>query len=132
MYGYWRRPNNEPTQFGQAMQQSALYDPTTSAVTRTYVEEATTGIGTANADWNALQVKMAEESGVKISEEEYKNNPELYSEGVSWYEGMTKESARISKDWHDAQNKKLALRTSNFLPGRFTIGLRHLNADAQT
>lgn len=106
MYGQWRRPNIEPTAFGQAMQQSELYDPTTAAVARTYAQEATVGVGTLKADLAAADVTKAEESGVKISEDEYKNNPELFSEGISWHDGMTKESALVTKEFNDAARKR--------------------------
>jgi len=106
MYGQWRRPNIEPTAFGQAMQQSELYDPTTSAVARTYAQEATVGVGTLKADLAAADVTAAKETGVKITEEEYKNNPELFSEGIKWDETMTRESALVSKEFNDAARKR--------------------------
>lgn len=100
-----RRPL-QPEILGQAMQQSELYDPTTAAVARTYAEEATVGVGTLNADLEAQKVREAEGYGVKIKEDEYKNNPEIYSEGVQWYDGMTIESAVISKEFNDAARKR--------------------------
>lgn len=106
MYGYWRRPNVEPTAFGQAMQQAELYDPTTRAVARTYAEEATIGVGTLAADIAASDVRAAERKGAKITEDEYKNDPALYSEGIRWYEGMTRESAEVSKEFNDAARKR--------------------------
>jgi hypothetical protein len=106
MYGQWRRPNVDPTAFGQAMQQSELYDPTTSAVARTFAEEATIGVGTLKADLTAIDVTEAERTGAPVTKDEYKNSAELFSEGVSWYDGMTRESALISKEFNDAARKR--------------------------
>jgi len=105
MYGYWRRPNNDPTVFGQSLQERALYDPTTPAVTEAYVEEAAIGTQTAYSDFQVYKRQKAMESGQKITAEEYKNNPELFSEGISWYDGMTVESAKIDKEFNDAARK---------------------------
>jgi hypothetical protein len=91
---------------GQPNQQSALYDPTTAAVARTYAEEATIGVGTLKADLTAMDVTAAEETGARVTEEEYKNSAELYSEGVQWHDGMTRESALISKEFNDAARKR--------------------------
>lgn len=109
MYGYWRRPNNDPTVFGQALQEQTLYDPTTPAVTEAYVEEAAIGTQTAYADFQVYKRQKAMESGQKITAEEYKNNPELFSEGISWYDGMTVESAKIDKEFNDAARKRSQL-----------------------
>ena len=106
MYGQWRKPNIEPTAFGQAMQQSELYDPTTAAVARTFAEEATVGVGTLKADIVAADVTKAERDGSPITEDEYKNSAELYSEGVAWKEGMTRESALVTKEFNDAARKR--------------------------
>jgi len=85
-----------------------LYDPTTAAVSRTYAEEATIGVGTAYADLQAFRIKEAEQSleSSSITEDEYKNTPELYSEGIAWNENMTRESALITKEFNDAARKR--------------------------
>ena len=74
MYGQWRKPNVEPTAFGQALAQSELYDPRTSAVVGAYVEESTVGVGTLAADKASADVLRLDKSGTKITEEEYKHN----------------------------------------------------------
>lgn len=106
MYGYWTRPSVEPTVYGQAMQQSELYDPTTTAVAKAYMGEATVGVGTGYADYQAIKAQEAERKGVKISEDEYKNNPDLFSQGIQWHEGMTDESAKVLKEFNDAAVKR--------------------------
>lgn len=121
MYGQWRKPNVEPTVFGQAMQQNELYEPKTSAVVGAYVKESTVGVGTLAADSAAADVTRLDRTGTKITEDEYKNNPELYSEGVKWYEGMTSESAAVSKEFNDGVQKRAQL-IQDASGGQATLG----------
>lgn len=108
MYGLWRKPNVQPTAFGQALAQAELYDPTTGAVARSFAEEATVGTGTLKADIEAFRVTEADRNpeSSPITEDEYKNSAELYSEGVAWYDGMTREAASIQKEFNDAAQKR--------------------------
>jgi hypothetical protein len=102
MYGVWRRPDEAADALGQANQRTQLFSPKTSVVVEAGVEDAFQGATTLYADVKAQEVLAAERNGIKITEEDYKNDPELYSEGVSWVEGMTRESALISKQVNDA------------------------------
>jgi hypothetical protein len=103
MYGYWRKPDVDPTAYGQAMQQSELYDPTTSAVTRAYVGEAFRGVGTGYADIKAQESLTTE--GNKLSEEDFKNT-EFYKEGVQWHDGLTDKGAEVLRDFNVETKKR--------------------------
>ena len=103
MYGYWRKPDVEPTQYGQAMSQSELYDPTTSAVTRAYVGEAFRGVGTGYADIKAQESRTTQ--GNKLSEEDFKNS-EFFKEGVQWYDGITDKGAEVLRDFNVETKKR--------------------------
>jgi len=83
-----------------------LYDPKTSAVAKAYAQESTQGVGTLRADLVAAEVDRLNQTGAKISEDDYNNNPELYSEGQSWYDGMTMEAAKVSKEFNDGVRRR--------------------------
>jgi hypothetical protein len=74
---------------------------------------------------DAQAIKDAEFNGSRITENEYKNSKVLYSEGVQWYEGMTRESAEISKEFNDAARKRAQIlqdaSTSQSVAG-FAVG----------
>lgn len=107
MYGYWRKPDVEPTAYGQALQQQELYDPTTRAVAGAYVGEAYRGVGTGYADFQALSEQQAEGTGKKLTEEEFKNNPDYH--GLQWHDGMTDTSANVLKEFNDETRRRQAI-----------------------
>lgn len=101
MYGFWNTPQQQRTDFGES-QDTQLFKPRTSAVVSAYAGEAFYGDGTFNADRTLRRVEEAKQTGNKITEEQYKTNPDLYSEGIPWHEGMTEESAKELKQFNDA------------------------------
>lgn len=115
MYGFWNTPQQQRTDFGES-QDTQLFKPRTSAVVSADAGEAYYGTGTYNADRALRRAEEAKQTGVKISEEQYKANPDLYSEGIPWQEGMTEESAKELKQFNDAviARRKIRAEASNF------------------
>jgi hypothetical protein len=115
MYGFWNTPQQQRTDFGES-QDTQLFKPRTSAVVSAYAGEAYYGVGTYRADRTLSRVEEAKQTGTKISEEQYKANPDLYSEGIPWTEGMTEESAKELKQFNDAviARRKIRAEASNF------------------
>ncbi len=101
MYGFWNTPQQKRTDFGES-QDTQLFKPRTSAVISAGGGEGFYGVGTLEADRTLRRVEEAKQTGTKISEEQYKANPDLYSEGIPWHEGMTEESAKELKQFNDA------------------------------
>jgi len=115
MYGFWNTPQQQRTDFGES-QDTQLFKPRTSAVIASDAGDAYYGVGTLEADRTLRRVEEAKQTGVKISEEQYKANPDLYSEGIPWTEGMTEESAKELKKFNDAviARRKIRAEASNF------------------
>ncbi|CAB4139787.1 hypothetical protein UFOVP354_33 [uncultured Caudovirales phage] len=139
MYGFWNTPQQQRTDFGES-QDTQLFKPRTSAVISADAGDAFYGVGTLNADRTLRRVEEAQKTGNKITEEQYKANPDLYSEGIPWTEGMTEESAKELKQFNDAilARRKIraeasdfqsilgfgaALATGTFEPKNFGVGL---------
>ena len=88
---YLNTPEPTPSLYGEASQ-LARAKPTTGEVVGAYTEEMFFGEASLSQDIEAGNIRKQERRGIALSQEDWKSSEE-YREGLSWYEGITKESA---------------------------------------
>jgi hypothetical protein len=65
-----------------------------------YIDEAWSGVGTAQADLTGMRVQEAERRGTPLDDIQYQES-EYYRPSVKYYRGMTQEAAKILADYSD-------------------------------
>lgn len=101
--------DTDPSQFGG--EGSDFRAPSTSEVLSAYASEAYFGIGTAAADFSALKVQQAKDSGAPITEEQYKESAH-YRPEISYSRDMTEEAAKELAIFSDERKKNAEIISS--------------------
>lgn len=117
---YARRSDDRATYTGQALINDSVVTPTTGAVVEAFAEEALSGVGTLAADLQARDVTRAEGRGAPITREEFASS-EYVRDGISYYRGMTGESAKLLADRYDemAHSREVISKANN---GQLALG----------
>lgn len=102
-----------PQNTGSKYAPQDLYKPTTGSVVDAYIDEATSGVGTLEADLQSFDLQKADRGKNKLSAETYKNS-EYYRPGVQYYGAMTEESAKILAEYNDERqaNQEIIAKAS--------------------
>jgi hypothetical protein len=89
-------------QYGGARQADNIFQANTGAALSSFVDESFHGVGTLYADRKAAQVEEANKTGSPLSFDDYKLSDD-FRQGVGYYGGMTKESAKVLAEYSDEQ-----------------------------
>lgn len=104
---YTRQSMGGSEELPSAIAQASIldeYQPETSDVLGAYVEDAFQGVGTLNADNLRFQVRDLEKVGTPLDEETFKTS--FGDSGISYYKGITQESAQVLADYNKEQQKR--------------------------
>lgn len=104
MFAPSRENEIRPTPMGQRSISMDFYEPTTKAVVNAYVDETFSGVGTLEADIKGFGVKEADSKGKQLTLDEYKAS-EFFRPNVQYYNGMTREGARLLAEYNDDREK---------------------------
>lgn len=83
-----------------------LAKPTTGDVVSAFVEETFQGEGSLSQDLRATEIEQADKRGISpLTQEEWKSS-DYHRPGLSYYEGMTEQAARILSEVEDDRNDR--------------------------
>lgn len=82
--------------------------PTTPQVLMAYKEEVLEGDGSLAQDQVANEIERLNETGTPLNRDAWTNS-QHYREGLTWYEGLTEEGAKVLAESHDDRFQRQAI-----------------------